>query len=105
MCTVVRHMHDVCAIPIGQNGVHRLLKLLVVKWLGLSVTIRVRVKGRDKERIFSFLFFSVKGDENFCFALMASLLKVQCHLAPFGLCLKLCKHFLGLLRTPSLVSG
>ena len=54
MCTVVRHMHDICAIPIRQNGVHGLLKLLVVKWLGLSV--RVRVKGRDKERIFSFLF-------------------------------------------------
>ena len=53
MCTVVRHMHDVCAIHIRRNSVHGHLKLLVEKWLGLSV--RVRVRARDRNGYFFFL--------------------------------------------------
>ena len=51
-------MHDVCAIHFKQNSVHGHPKLLVVKWLGLSVTVRVRVriKARDSGWIFHSLF-------------------------------------------------
>ena len=48
MHTVVRHMHDVCTILNRQNSVHGHLKLLVVKWFELNVTVRVR----DRERYF-----------------------------------------------------
>ena len=51
MRTVVWHMHGVCAIHIRWNSVHGHLKLLVVKWLGLNVTVSVRVWARDREWI------------------------------------------------------
>ena len=45
MCTVVQHLHDIGVIHIRQNSVHGHPNL--VKWLGLSVTVRVRVRARD----------------------------------------------------------
>ena len=41
MRTVIWHMHDVCAIHIRRNSVHGHPNLLVVKWLGLSFTVRL----------------------------------------------------------------
>ena len=38
MRSVIRHLHDVCAVHIRRNGVRGHSNLLVVKWLGLSVT-------------------------------------------------------------------
>ena len=46
MRTVLQHLHD-GVIHIRRNSVHGHLKLLMVKWLGLSVTVRVRVRARD----------------------------------------------------------
>ena len=40
-------MHDIRVIQIRWNSVCVHPKLLVIKWLGLSVTVRVRA--RDKE--------------------------------------------------------
>ena len=45
MHTVVWHMHDVCTILNRQNSVHGHLKLLVVKWFELNVTVRVNRLG------------------------------------------------------------
>ena len=65
MRRLVRHMYDVCTIHIRRNSVHGHLKLLLVKWLGLSVTVRAR----DRELIF---FLSIlKSDEYLCVAIMA----------------------------------
>ena len=41
MCRVVWHMHRVCMIHIRQPSADGRPRLLVVKWLGLSVTIRL----------------------------------------------------------------
>ena len=41
MDRVVLHMHDVSAIHIRRNSVHGCPKFFMVKWLGLSVTVRV----------------------------------------------------------------
>ena len=46
MRTVVQHLHDVGVIHIRRNSVHGHSNLLVVKWLGLSVTVRVRARDR-----------------------------------------------------------
>ena len=72
MHSVVRHLHDVCVIHIRQNSVHGRSKLLVVKWLGLDVTVRVGVRARDRKWV-SFLlsFFFSKGDKHLCLALLA----------------------------------
>ena len=48
MRTVVQHLHDVGTIHIRRNSVHGHPNLLMVKWLGLSVTVRVRVRARDR---------------------------------------------------------
>ena len=47
MHRVLQHMHDIRVIQIRWNSVRVHPKLLVIKWLGLSVTVRVRA--RDKE--------------------------------------------------------
>ena len=44
MRRVVWHMHDICMIHIRRNCVHGLPNLLVVKWLGLWVTVRFLFK-------------------------------------------------------------
>ena len=52
-------MHDIYAIHIRQNSVHVHLKLLVVIWLGLSVTVRVWARNR-KSVLDSFFFLHLK---------------------------------------------
>ena len=49
MRRVVRPMHDIYAIHIRRNSVHGYPKLIVVKWLGFSVAVRVRVRAGDEE--------------------------------------------------------
>ena len=73
MHRVVRPMHDVYVVYIRRNSVHGYSELLVVKWLGFSVAVRVRVRAGDGEWIFlPFLKFSIlKSDRHFCPALMA----------------------------------
>ena len=44
MRKVVRLMHNIYAVHIRRNSVHCHSKLLLVKWLGLSVTVRVRAR-------------------------------------------------------------
>ena len=46
MRSVIQHLHDVCAVHIRRSSVHGRSKLLVVKWLGLGVTVRVRAWDR-----------------------------------------------------------
>ena len=56
MRSVIWHLHDVCKVHIRRNSVPGRLKLFVVKWLGLGVTVRVRA--RDRKWIsFPFFFF------------------------------------------------
>ena len=50
---------------------HSRSNLLGVKWLGLSVTIRVRVRAGDREWISFFSFSLLKSDEHLCLALLA----------------------------------
>ena len=53
-------MHDICTIHIRLNSVHGNPKLLMMKWLGLSVTVRVRDRVTDREWMFnSFLSYKV----------------------------------------------
>ena len=55
---VVWHLHDICVVHIRWNSVHGHPKLLVVKWLVLSVTFRVSIKARDREWIVLFFCLS-----------------------------------------------
>ena len=55
MRSVVRYLHDVCVVHTRRNSVHGCSKFLVVKWLGLSVTVRVRVRAGDRKWILFFL--------------------------------------------------
>ena len=61
MQRVVRLLHNICPLHIRRNSVRSCPKLLVVKWLGLSVRARVRVRARarakDMDFIPSFFFF------------------------------------------------
>ena len=47
MHRVVQYMHDICAVHIRQNYVHGHPKLLVVRWLGPSIAVRVRIRNRE----------------------------------------------------------
>ena len=59
MRSVIRCFHDVCAVHIRWNSVQGCSELLVVKWLGLSVTVRVRVRAGDRKWTFFFYFKKV----------------------------------------------
>ena len=63
MHRVVRHMHDVCTIHTGLNSAHGHPKLLVIKLLGLSVTVSIRA--RDSKWIFHSFFSILKATNTF----------------------------------------
>jgi len=44
-------------VYIRRNCEHGFPKLLVVLWLGLSVTVRVRARAWDREWVFHFFLF------------------------------------------------
>ena len=48
-CACIECMLFARYIHIGRNIVHGPPKLLVVKWLGLNATVRVRARARDRE--------------------------------------------------------
>ena len=59
MRTLVRHMHNVCAIHISRIVCIVTRSSSWCKWLGLSITVRVRVRvrARDGKWIFLVPFF------------------------------------------------
>ena len=69
LCRVILH----CNVGwcVKGSAVHRSRQqFLVAEWLGLSVTIRVRVRAKAGECDFSilFFFFCVKSDKHLCLA-------------------------------------
>ena len=68
MRRVVWHMHDVCTIHIRQNSAHDHVKLLMFKWLALSVTVGLGLGTGNAKRMFHSFFFS---DKHLCLALLA----------------------------------
>ena len=67
MHRVVRHIHDICAIHIRRNSVHGHLKLLMVKWLGF----RVRVRLGTGNGYFIPFFLLLKSNEHLSLAFLA----------------------------------
>ena len=78
MHNVVWHLYDICAVHIRRNNVHSLSKLLVVTWLGLTLTVRFRVRAKDRRfelgtgnGFHSVFVVSIsKGDKHLCLALL-----------------------------------